>query len=155
MKHCLLVIFLLLLYAEVSFSQTPKGAIDAFAANTGAVPTIDRATGSLSFLRFPAQRALPVNGGDVHQKSMNFMGQYKTLFALRAGEDEFRLREQKTDNYGLQNVTLQQTYKGVPVYDGLMKFHYNTGQSLTALNGNFISEIKVNVVPTLAQHEAV
>lgn len=154
MKHCLLVIFLLLLYAEVSFSQTPKGAIDAFAANTGAVPTIDRATGSLSFLRFPAQRALPVNGGDVHQKSMNFMGQYKTLFALRAGEDEFRLREQKTDNYGLQNVTLQQTYKGVPVYDGLMKFHYNTGQSLTALNGNFISEIKVNVVPTLAQHEA-
>ncbi|MBO9612580.1 MAG: M4 family metallopeptidase [Dyadobacter sp.] len=153
MKHRLLIIPLLLLYAHVSLSQT-KGAIDAFAASTGALPTIDPATGSLSFLRFPAQRALQVNGGDAQQKSMNFISQYKTLFALRDGEDEFRLREQKTDNYGLQNVTLQQTYKGVPVYDGQMKFHYNGAQGLTALNGNFISEIKVNVVPTLAQHEA-
>ncbi|MGG7666949.1 M4 family metallopeptidase [Dyadobacter sp. BHUBP1] len=154
MKHSLLVVPLLLLCVHASFSQSTKGAIDAFAANTGALPTIDPATGSLSFLRFPAQRALPINGGDAQQKSMNFTSQYKTLFALRPGEDEFRLREQKTDNYGLQNVTLQQTYKGVPVYDGLMKFHYNKGQALTALNGNFISEIKVNVVPTLAQHEA-
>ncbi|MDR6805918.1 Zn-dependent metalloprotease [Dyadobacter sp. BE34] len=154
MKHRLLIIPLLLLCAHVSFSQTPKGAIDAFTASTGALPTIDPATGSLSFLRFPAQRALQINGGDAQQKSMNFISQYKTLFAIRDGEDEFRLREQKTDNYGLQNVTLQQTYKGVPVYDGLMKFHYNSAQGLTALNGNFISEIKVNVVPTLAQHEA-
>lgn len=154
MKHRLPIIPLLLLCAHVSFSQTPKGAIDAFTASTGALPTIDPATGSLSFLRFPAQRALQVNGGDAQQKSMNFISQYKTLFALRDGEDEFRLREQKTDNYGLQNVTLQQTYKGVPVYDGQMKFHYNNAQGLTALNGNFISEIKVNVVPTLAQHEA-
>jgi Zn-dependent metalloprotease len=155
MKHSLLIVPLLLLCAHVTLSQTPtKGAIDAFAANTGALPTIDPATGSLSFLRFPGQRALQISGGDAPQKSMNFISQYKTLFALRPGEDEFRLREQKTDNYGLQNVTLQQTYKGVPVYDGLMKFHYNNAQALTALNGNFISEIKVNVAPTLAQHEA-
>lgn len=155
MKHFLPIILLLFLCAHLSFGQTPtKGAIDAFAAGTGALPTIDPATGSLSFLRFPAQRALQINGGDAQQKSINFVSQYKTLFALRPGEDEFRLREQKTDNYGLQNITLQQTYKGVPVYDGLLKFHYNNAQALTALNGNFISEIKVNVVPTLAQHEA-
>lgn len=154
MKHFLLIIPLLFLCAHLSFSQTPaKGAIDAFAANTGSLPTIDPATGSLSFLRFPSSRALQVSGGDAQQKSMNFVAQYKALFSIRE-DDEFRLREEKTDNYGLKNITLQQTYKGVPVYDGLMKFHYNNAQALTALNGNFISEIKVNVVPTLAQHEA-
>lgn len=154
MKHRLLFISLLL-YAHTSYPQAAvKGEIEAFAASTGALPTIDPATRSLSFLRFPGQKALLISGGDVQQKSMNFIAQHKGLFGIRSGQDEFRFRGQKTDHYGLDNVTLQQTYKGVPVYDGLMRFHYNKNKALTSLNGNFISEIKVSVVPAIAQHEA-
>ncbi|SDF42691.1 Por secretion system C-terminal sorting domain-containing protein [Dyadobacter soli] len=155
MKQNLLLIFLMLLYAPLAFSQGPaKGAIEAFAARTGALPTIDRATNSLGFLRFPSERAFLVSGGDAVQKSMNFVDENKVLFGLRDNEDEFRLRKQESDIYGLENITLEQTYKGVPVYDGLMKFHYDGRQGLTSLNGNYISDIKVNVSPTLAQHEA-
>lgn len=155
MKKSLLSFFLLGLCAPQAFSQGPtKGAIDAFASRTGALPTIDKATNSLGFLRFPTDRAFQVNGGDAVQKSMNFVSENKALFGLRANEDEYRLRKQESDAYGLQNVTLQQTYKGVPVYDGLMRFHYNKGQALASLNGNYIADIKVNVSPTLAQHEA-
>ncbi|MEO6287585.1 MAG: M4 family metallopeptidase, partial [Dyadobacter sp.] len=155
MKHCLLIIPLFLLCAHASISQAPvKGEIDAFAARTGALPTIDPATNSLSFLRFPAQRAFQINGGDVQQKSANFIAQNGGILGIRPGQDAYRLRGQQTDYYGLENVTLQQTYNGVPVFDGLMKLHYNKNKDLTALNGNYISDIKVNVVPTLAQHEA-
>ena len=155
MKQSLLTISLLWLCAPLAFSQGPvKGEIEAFASRTGALPTIDKATNSLGFLRFPTERAFQVNGGDAVQKSMNFVSENKALFGLRANQDEYRLRKQESDAYGLENITLQQTYKGVPVYDGLMKFHYNKGLALTSLNGNYISDIKVNVSPTLAQHEA-
>lgn len=155
MKKSLLIIFLLLLYVPLAFSQaSTKGEIEAFAARTGALPTIDRATNSLGFLRFPSDRAFQVRGGDAVQKSMNFITENKVLFGLRANQDDFRLRKQEADIYGLENVTLQQTYKGVPVYDGLMKFHYNKGLALASLNGNYISDIKVNVSPTIAQHDA-
>jgi Zn-dependent metalloprotease len=155
MKHRLLLIFNLLMCASFAYSQaTVQGEIEAFASNAGASATIDQATNSLSFMRFPAQRAFQVAGGDAQQKSMNFIAQNGKLFGFRSGLDQYRLRGQKTDHYGLENVTLEQTYKGVPVYDGLLKLHYNTDNALTALNGNVIFGIKVNVVPTLAQHEA-
>jgi Zn-dependent metalloprotease len=155
MKHSLLIIVLFLLCAHVSISQAPvKGDIDAFAAKTGALPTIDPGTNSLSFLRFPAEKAFQVTGGDAQQKSLTFIAQNSRLFGIRPDQDAYRLRAEKTDHYGLENVTLQQTYKGVPVFDGMMKFHYNKNRDLTSLNGNYISDIKVNVVPTLAQHEA-
>ncbi|GGM90796.1 hypothetical protein GCM10010967_24850 [Dyadobacter beijingensis] len=155
MKHSLLIVPLLWVGMCASFAQnTPKSEIEAFAARTGALPTIDPTTNSLGFLRFPVQKPFQVSGGDALQKSMNFVSENKGLFGLRAGQDEFRLRAQETDVYGLDNITLEQTYKGVPVYDGQMKFHYNKGKALTSLNGNYISDIKVNPSPTLAQHEA-
>lgn len=105
-------------------------------------------------MRFSTGRAYQINGVDVQQKSSNFMSVNPKIFGLRANEDDFRFREQRTDNHGMEHITLQQTYKGVPVFDGGYRFHYNKNNELTALNGNFISEIKVNPVPTLAQHEA-
>jgi Zn-dependent metalloprotease len=155
MKNYLLIIPVLLFCTRIAWSQTSTRAeIEAFAANTGAVPTIDSATTSLSFLRFPYPRALQLTGADAREKSLNFVTQYKNLFGLRPGVDELQFREQKVDVFLLDHVTLQQTYKGVPVWDGVMKFHYDINKGLTAVNGNYISGIKVNPVPTLAQHEA-
>jgi Zn-dependent metalloprotease len=155
MKKILQIVCAVFLCAEVSHAQDAvKGEIDAFAAKTGSVATIDKATNSISFLRFPVARAYQADGGDVQQKSANFMSVNPKIFGLRANQDDFRFRELRTDNYGLEHVTLQQTYKGVPVFDGMYRFHYNNNKELTALNGNFVSEIKVNTAPTLAQHEA-
>jgi Zn-dependent metalloprotease len=155
MKYTLHYINFLLLCSLASFAQrTVKGEIEAFAAATGSLPTIDKATGSLSFLRFSAGRAYQGNGGDAQQKTMNFISQNSRIFGIRPDKDAFRFMEKKSDNLGLEHITVQQTFKGVPVFDGLMKFHYNKSGGVTAVNGNFISDIKVNPVPTLAQHEA-
>ncbi|MDQ6482446.1 M4 family metallopeptidase [Dyadobacter sp. LHD-138] len=154
-KKILQAVLGIFLCAEASFAQNAvKSAIDAFAVTTGSTSTIDKATNSISFMRFSTGRAYQINGVDVQQKSSNFMSVNPKIFGLRANEDSFRFRAQRTDKHGLEHVTLQQTYKGVPVFDGMYRFHYNKNRELTALNGNFISEIKVNPVPTLAQHEA-
>ncbi|QRQ99906.1 M4 family metallopeptidase [Dyadobacter sandarakinus] len=155
MKHSLLIACMYLAGVGSSMAQDAiKGEIENFSSQTGSSATVDKATSALSILRFPAGRAFPVSGTDVQQKSINFLNQNTRLYGLRAGQDGHRFKEQRRDVYGFENVTLQQTYKGVPVFDGLLRFHYNTALNLTSVNGNFIPEIKVNPVPTLAQHEA-
>ncbi|KQS27103.1 hypothetical protein ASG33_21475 [Dyadobacter sp. Leaf189] len=138
------------LFAQVSV----EGDIQAFVTQTGAQVTIDKATGSINFLHFPLQNPFQPSGGDVASKSANFFKENGKLLGMRAGEDDFRFRAEKQGNFGLQTVTLEQTYKGVPVFDGLMKFHYAGNLGLTTLNGNYIADIKVDPVPTLSQADA-
>nr|WP_295932176.1 M4 family metallopeptidase [uncultured Dyadobacter sp.] len=154
MKRILLTIFCISLCFQASLAQTGKGDLEAFTSRTGALPTIDEATHALSFLRFPAQRAYAVSGNDVSLKAANFMTDNRGMFGLQAGQDDFRFRSRQTDSYGMEHITLEQTYLGVPVFDGTYKFHFNRNQDLTAVNGNLVTSIKINVVPTLAQHEA-
>ncbi|MGG7665874.1 M4 family metallopeptidase [Dyadobacter sp. BHUBP1] len=155
MKHFLSTLMQLLLCAHMALAQTStQTAIEAFVAATGAKATVDSATRSLAFLRFPYPNALQVTGADAREKSLNFVSQYQALFGLRPGTDELQFREQKSDLFFLDHVTLQQTYKGVLVWDGVMRFHYDVNKRLSAVNGNYIADINVNPVPTLTQQDA-
>ncbi|SEJ61113.1 Por secretion system C-terminal sorting domain-containing protein [Dyadobacter sp. SG02] len=154
MKKTLLIACLAVTCAHIARGQVGRPQLNAFAAQTGAVPTVDQATNALSFLRFPAQRAHAVPGNDVSQKAAGFVTGNRAMLGLRQNEDGFRFRAQRTDAHGFQHVTLEQTYQGVPVFDGIYKFHFNKNLDLTAVNGNLVTNIKVNVVPGLAQHEA-
>lgn len=154
MKKTLLTICWVLAGFQAVWGQVGKTELNAFTSQTGAVPTVDPATNALSFLRFPSQRAYPVPGNDVSQKASRFLSGSRAMLGMRQNDDDFRFRAQRTDAYGFQHVTMEQTYQGVPVFDGTYKFHFNKNLDLTAVNGNLITNIKVNVVPTLAQHEA-
>ena len=154
MKNTLLTVCWVLAGIQAAWGQVGKTELNAFTSQTGAVPTVDPATNALSFLRFPVQRAYPVPGNDVSQKAARFVSGSRAMLGMRQNDDDFRFRAQRTDAYGFQHVTMEQTYQGVPVFDGTYKFHFNKNLDLTAVNGNLITNIKVNVVPTLAQHEA-
>ncbi|GGN03762.1 hypothetical protein GCM10010967_43250 [Dyadobacter beijingensis] len=155
MKRQLSVLVQLLLCAHITLAQTStREEIEAFATATGAKATIDSATRSLSFLRFPYPNALQVTGADAREKSLNFVSQHRALFGLRAGTDELQFRELKTDLFFLDHVTLQQTYKGVLVWEGVMRFHYDINKRLSAVNGNYIADINVNTVPAITRQQA-
>lgn len=154
MKNTLLTACCVLVGLHAAWGQVGRPELNAFTTQTGARPTVDQATNAISFLRFPAQRAHAVAGNDVSQKAAGFISLNRAMLGLRQSADDFRFRAQQTDAYGFQHVTLEQTYQGVPVFDGTYKFHFNKSLDLTAVNGNLITNIKVNVVPTLAQHEA-
>jgi Zn-dependent metalloprotease len=49
---------------------------------------------------------------------------------------------------------LQQYYDRVPVFDGVLKFHFNKEGGLTSMNGNFVIAEKLNATPSISGEEA-
>ncbi|MCE7043611.1 M4 family metallopeptidase [Dyadobacter sp. CY312] len=155
MKLALRFIATLLLYSSVTYAQNAvQGELDAFVAKTGAAPTIDRATSSVSSLRFPESRPLKLTGGTLQEKALNFISQNSGIFAVQSGKDGYKVKESKKDNYGMEHVALQQYVSGVPVFDGVLKFHFNKANDLSSLNGNFIKVEKLNTRPTISKEVA-
>jgi Zn-dependent metalloprotease len=142
-------------YSFVAFAQNSRQRdIDAFIAQTGAIATTDKATNSLNFLRFPIGQALTLEGARSEQKAMAFLIKYPALFEKKTDKDSYQIKESKRDHYGLDHVTLQQYYDRVPVFDGVLKFHFNKERGLTSLNGNFIIAQKLNTTPSISSEIA-
>jgi Zn-dependent metalloprotease len=142
-------------YSLVAFAQNSRQRdIDAFIAQTGAVATTDKATSSLNFLRFPIGQALNLEGSTPEQKALSFLTKYPALFEKKTDKDSYQVKESKRDHYGLDHVTLQQYYDRVPVFDGVLKFHFNKDGGLTSLNGNFIIAQKLNTTPSISSEIA-
>lgn len=135
-------------------SQNSREAIQLLEQQTSAKVTINENFGIAEFVKFPLERPLDLQGNSVQEKSISFLTQHKAIYNLSAFENSFANSEIKIDNYGLKNVELKQLYKGVPVFDAVLKFHYNRDEKLTAINGNFVPNIKLNEVPTLNSSEA-
>ncbi|GGB78728.1 hypothetical protein GCM10011325_02830 [Dyadobacter sediminis] len=128
--------------------------IQTFSARTGAIPAFSKATGSVSMLRFPAANALKLEGADPKEKAFAFLKQNPQLFAIRPGQDVYLFKKSNVDNYGLTHVELQQYYKGIPVFDGTLRFHFNKSHALSSVNGNFIPVGDLNAVPAVSREEA-
>jgi Zn-dependent metalloprotease len=155
MKKKLLVLNLMFFYSFIAISQSVAvGDINDFIAKTGAKSTYDKATSNLNFIRFPADRPLTIDGETPSAKALAFMSQNKGLFPIKRGDDSHEVKESIKDNYGMDHVFLQQYYKGVPVFDGLLKFHFNKNVQLTSFNGNYIKVEKLNPIPNISKVEA-
>lgn len=121
-----LLSFLLLTCISASFAQqNRKSEIQTFSVKTGAVPAFNKATGSLNMLRFPSARAMKLAGTNPKEKALSFLKQNPQLYALKPDQDVYMVKNSKKDNYGLEHIEMQQYYKGVPVFDGTLRFHFN------------------------------
>ncbi|RZM19300.1 MAG: M4 family peptidase, partial [Pedobacter sp.] len=96
---------------------------------------------------------LQLKGSGAKAKSAEFLTENYKAFNLKSINDLVFV-EEKVDNYGLKNVIYRQQHQGIPVYDGLLKFHFNRKEELSSINGNAISNIKVNVTPDISTSEA-
>ncbi|KAA0991210.1 M4 family metallopeptidase [Dyadobacter aurulentus] len=154
MKSPILLLIVFLFFNGSSFAQNSRQRdIDAFASQTGAITTTDRATNSLNHLRFPIGQALNLEGSSPEQKALFFITKYANLFERNPAKDSYQVKEVKRDNYGLDHVVLQQFHDRVPVYDGVLKFHFNKEGRLTSLNGNFIIAENLNATPSISSEE--
>ncbi|WP_313098724.1 M4 family metallopeptidase [Epilithonimonas sp.] len=113
--------------------------------------TISNSTSNPNFIYF--SQSVKLKSTDAKTKASEFLTENFKAFNLRSANDLVFLDE-TTDNYGLKNVTYRQQYQGVPVYDGLLKFHFNAKEELSSINGNSISITKLNTVPDITAAEA-
>ena len=135
-----------------SINQDP---IKNFLANSGSKITIDKSTGNVSRIVFSKAIgnqyvALP----DPSATALNFIFNNSALMRHDASTDTYVVKSNKTDNYGFRHVTLQKSYKGVPIFDGQLRFHYNKNGQLATFNGNVFNFKNNNPIPTLSEEIA-
>ena len=93
-------------------------------------------------------------------KSDAFFAQSSALFGLDSTTTALTLTTSTRDSYGYTLVSYQEVYRGVPIFGGILRSHFNDAGQLTAVNGVAIPTInlnhsKFNTVPTLSAQEAI
>lgn len=151
--------FYILLLFLISFSQLYSQNVstierDVFVKNNGATVVINKATNNISFIKFPVSKNFKIPGDTPEEKALLFMNQNGALFSSKKNQDTHIVKETKKNIYGLDNVVLQQYYKGVKVFDGILKFHFNKMGEISSMNGNFIKTEKLNPNPTILKIDA-
>ncbi len=137
-----------------------KKAVDAAGIqrlknNTGAKVSVSDATGTVRFARLDrGQGNLARSGATVKDKSAAFLREYGSTFGLTNPDAELQLAQETTDKQGGKHVTYRQVYKGVPVFAGTLKTHFDANSNLQSVNGSTVAEINVNPNPSYSQDAA-
>ena len=116
--------------------------------------TYGKVTGTPEFIRFPKDNPLSLQGTSLQQKALNFLQDNAQLFGISSVGDSFRFTTESEDAQGFTHVEFTQVFNAIPVFDGKLKFHFDTNHKLSAVNGNFIPNIKLNPQPVLSGSEA-
>ena len=143
----------LLLFSTITFSQTTQKSIRKLQKETEAIVSLNN-EGTAEFIKFPKNKALQLKGSTAYNKSLSFLKENAAVYKIESPEESLLLDKIETDNYGLQHVILKQHYKGIPVYDAQLRFHFNSKVRLSSINGNYISNISLNPIPSLTKNEA-
>lgn len=134
------------------FSQESK-ELAQLKKQTNANVTISNSTFNPNFILFKDSKALQLKTNGAKAKSAEFIAQNFKALNLKSS-NELVFVDETTDNYGLKNVIYMQQHQGIPVYDGVLKFHFNANEDLTSINGNALSNIKLSSTPDISAAEA-
>ncbi|MCF7561162.1 M4 family metallopeptidase [Sabulilitoribacter multivorans] len=156
MKKITLLFLAFFHFSFLAISQESKTqkAINDLKKTTQANISINKNLNIPSFIKFPISKPLQLSGKTLKEKVNNFLANNKSIYAIQTIDESLFSGIIKTDNYGLKNYTLKQHYKGVPVYDSELRFHFNRNEHLTSINGNFIPEIELNPIPNIDKNGA-
>lgn len=138
----------------------PEG-IQRLEAETGgeARVSIHKATGAARFVRIapeskrslsPLSAAAAAAAGP-EQKAAAFFRRHGRIFGISEPEAELELGKTDIDPQGGAHLTYRQLYRGVPVFAGELKSHFDSAGRLTAVNGTFVPRIAVDPVPSATE----
>lgn len=162
------ILLLLLLFASASGAEESSAAASPAAqpdpsglqrlveaTNGRAVLSQNPATGVVGFLRIADGAGLSLAPGQAAPAQADaFFAQYGGIFGIADPSAELVQTAATTDSLGMQTVTYQQVYQGVPVFAAILRVHLNAANELSAANGVFVPRIDVNPVPSIAADAA-
>ena len=139
----------------------PAG-VQRLVANTGGAArvAIHPATGAARFVRLapgaegnlaPKRAKAPAS---FEEDSEAFFFEYGSIFGIREPRAELVLEKTVTDRQGTTSLTYRQFYRGVPVFAGELKTHFNARKQLSAVNGTFVPQVAINTAPSRTWQEA-
>jgi Zn-dependent metalloprotease len=117
---------------------------------------VDRGTKYVGFARvarggdlFPESRSATAQG-----KARGFFARYPDLFGIQDASSELRQVSSTKDAYGFTHLSYEQTYKGLPVFAGLVRAHFDRANRLTVVNGTFVPNVDLNTDARLSPAQA-
>jgi Zn-dependent metalloprotease len=160
-----------LIAASVSFACAAQAAnlsgqsdaITRLSIQAGAAPQVsfDKATGAARFVRVeaPAGRRLSLERGMASNAakqtgSARFLADYADLFGIKDVANELGSARVDKDRHGGTHLTYKQFHRGVPVFGGELKTHFDATDNLTVVNGSFVPGIDVGTSPSRSADEA-
>ncbi|MFT7331600.1 MAG: bacillolysin, partial [Roseivirga sp.] len=148
--YTLIAILVSLFTSSFVFAQKIVEVKDMFVKATNAKITSEKGSERVRFIKFPIGNSLVIRGSSLEEKSINFLEENKAVYGLQSVKNSLFFEKEELDSHGLKNVSFKQYYKGVPVFDGGLKFHYNSTGKLNSVNGNVFPFIKLNATPDLS-----
>jgi Zn-dependent metalloprotease len=139
----------------------PAG-VQRLVADTGGAArvTIHPATGAARFVRLapgaegglaPKRARVPAS---FEEASEAFFFEYGSIFGIQEPRAELVLEKVATDGQGMTSLTYRQFHRGVPVFAGELKTHFNARKQLSAVNGTFVPMDAINTSPSRSWQEA-
>jgi Zn-dependent metalloprotease len=118
----------------------------------------NRATRLADFVRLDRGTAgslAPSNAGRTRkERSLAFLSQNSRSFGLSNPAEELKLRNEKRELQGGAHLTFNQIYRGIPVFAGVVKTHFNSAGELRAVNGEIVPDIQLSTTPSRSSEEA-
>lgn len=139
-KTTTILFFLTLLFfslRQTIYAQnTRKDALQEVLQNQyGATLSFHPGTGLVRFVKFPAAGLLPLAGTTAEEKAADFLRQFKGLWGLEDPANELIFEYSKTDLGGNTHLSFRQEHRGLPVFDGELRFHFNRFTQLKSISG--------------------
>jgi Zn-dependent metalloprotease len=136
----------------------PEG-IDRLVTETGGAArvSINAATGAARFVRIAPESKgslSPLSAAAAagpEQKTAAFFLRHGRIFGISEPEAELKLGKTEIDAQGGVHLTYRQLYRGVPVFAGELKSHFDSAGRLTAVNGTFVPQIALDPVPSASE----
>ena len=153
MKKISIFFTLLGFFCQLAVAQQKSLTVADFTTQTGAVVSLNKQTGVPEFIRFPKNYSLQLSGSTLVEKVGAFFQDYP-VFKNADFVEDFTVGQVKEDRNGLKTVVLNQMHQNVSIFDGILKFHFNANDELTSINGNYVSQIKINSEPELNNNQA-
>jgi len=119
---------------------------------TGAVRFVKKAPGKKLGLQQQAERAAGLD--DKKGRAAQFFDAHGSIFGIANVASELKEVRVAKDRQGGTHITYQQLYRGVPVFAGELRSHFDAADDLVAVNGTFVPEILVDPNPRRTAEEA-
>ena len=171
MQHVvkLAVILCLILNTSMALAEKSKGAKKLLADTHGkAKISVDKTSGFARFIRLtPNSQLGPLkpqprsnnrsksNSVDSSRSlSLSFLREYGSAFGIANVDNELTLVATNQDKLGFSHNIFKQNYKGIPVFAGELRTHFNSNGEMIAVNGNFLADIKVVTKAVITPEQA-
>ncbi len=114
----------------------------------------DEDTGVPRFLlgQVPSDMSVASDG---ESKARAFFHSYADLYQMKNPATELAVIERSRDEQGMEHTRFRQEVDGIPVWGAVMVVHTNSGGQITAVNGEYIPNISLNVTPDLSLAEGL